>query len=887
MKQQNKLILFAAILSLISISAFSHNLKGIITDKDGNTIPYATVYIKNLSLGTTTNEEGKFEVAIEPGTYQVNFRCLGYKPKSDTIHVTKEVENIKVVMEVQMLQIQEVTVLGGGEDPAYPIMRKVIGLSYVHLNQISSYSANFYIRGTVKFEKIPGLIRNQLRKKNIDVKSGDVLVNETVSRIDFQAPNKYEQHIQSINSTFPPVVDFSVEDFLGASLYQDNIQILNTPLCKNAFSYYNFKYEGFDYDRKYTVDKIKVTPKIKSKQLFEGYIYIIEDLWCLHRSDLKFDTPFGEVSFQLVFDELHPGVWLPVGHNYVFNGGFLGVKGSARFAASIKYDKIKINQQVLAMANLPVKTNNEIKEETKKVEAKPTQPIKPSVKQRESKIAQLLEKPKLSNQEMSKLSRLMAKEDQAKKPDSLKTLEINEAVKVVLDKGANKKDTGYWDAIRPIPLSSDEIGSFHQRDSIALVKKKYATNDSTSVITHKKNYGVFNPLFFGVRLFLKDSTWRVRYDGLITTKRINFNPVDGFNISQNISFTKYYKPGYSLSLVPYLAYAISREALLGTGTALYNYSPMHRGSLQLSAGRNTIDFNGEIDGINPFINSIASLFFKGNYARYYESRFFKLFNVIDITNGLTLRTNVKWEKVKRLENSTTFSLFDKNDEFSPNTPVNRELSESAIKDQINAIAGLKIEFTPRYYYRIKDGVKIMSHSNYPTFYFSYEKGMRNIFSSTSDYDFLGAGMSYAKELSSTSSVAYEIHTGWFPNNEQIHFSDFAHAPTQKSPILLKEYRHAFFLPEYYELSTSDRFIRAHLSYKAPYIALKYLPLLSNTLWREMIWSSYYTSPQNRNYIEVGYTLLEVLLSANVGVYAGFANGQFKGFGFNVAFRWTD
>src|ERR1035437_2150522 len=105
MKQQKVLILLVVILSLISISAFSHNLQGIITDKDGNPIPYATVYIKNISLGTTTNDVGKFELDIKPGTYEVNFRCLGYQPKSDTIKVTKEVENVKVVMEVQILQI--------------------------------------------------------------------------------------------------------------------------------------------------------------------------------------------------------------------------------------------------------------------------------------------------------------------------------------------------------------------------------------------------------------------------------------------------------------------------------------------------------------------------------------------------------------------------------------------------------------------------------------------------------------------------------------------------------------------------------------------------------------------------------------------------------------
>ncbi len=181
----------------------------------------------------------------------------------------------------------------------------------------------------------------------------------------------------------------------------------------------------------------------------------------------------------------------------------------------------------------------------------------------------------------------------------------------------------------------------------------------------------------------------------------------------------------------------------------------------------------------------------------------------------------------------------------------------------------------------------MDHSNWPTFYLKYEKGFTNVFSSTSDYDFIGAGMLYGKELSSTSSIAYEIHAGWFPNNNQIHFSDFAHAPTQKSPVLLKEYRHAFFLPGYYELSTSDKFITGHISYKAPYIALKYLPFLSNTLWREMIWSGYYSSPQNPSHLEIGYTLLEVLLTANVGAFVGFDNWKFNGFGINIAFRWSD
>ena len=789
-------------------------------------------------------------------------------------------------MEVQFLEMQEVVVSGNKEDPAYAIMRKVIGLSYVHLNQISSYLANVYIRGTVKFQKVPALIRNQLHRKNIDVKSGDVFVNETLSDISFQAPNKYVQHIKSVNSTFPEVVDFSVGDYLGASLYQDNIEILITPLNRNAFSYYNFSYQGYDKEKQFLIDKIKVTPKIKSKQLFEGYIYIIEDLWCLHRADLKFQTPFGDVSLQLIYDEISPGVWLPVSHKYEFSGGLLGVKGDARFTASIKYNKVLINQHVLAMANIPgtntVKGTNNISDKTNSGKT-----IKKTVSKRVLKIDELLSKPKLKNQEVNKLSRLMAKEDKERKPDSLKSLQINDAVKVITDKGADKKDTAFWSNLRPIPLSMDEIKSFHERDSLNVLYKKNVLNDSSWVIRHKRSYGFLDPLFFGKRFYIKDSTWTGKYNGLLTIKNINFNAVDGWNISQSFAFSRIYKPGKSLYLIPYLAYATNRNTLLGTGTLLYDYSPLKRGAFQMSFGRNTLDFNNDQERINPFINSISSLFFKNNYARFYESRFISFKNSFDLSNGLTITGDFKYEKALQLENTTNFSFVHKKDAFHSNVPINKLLTETAIDDQLNAAAGLKIEYTPRYYYRIRDGVKIMSHSDLPTFYLAYRKGIKNLLTSTSDFDFLGGGILYAKEFSPTSSIAYEFHSGWFPNHTRIHFSDFAHAPTQSSPVLLKEYRHAFFLPDYYELSTDDKFLRAHLSYKSPYILLKYLPLLSNTLWREMVWTAYYTSPQNKNYMEVGYTLLEVLLSANVGIFAGFSDGHFFSWGINIALRWTN
>lgn len=55
-------------------------------------------------------------------------------------------------------------------------------------------------------------------------------------------------------------------------------------------------------------------------------------------------------------------------------------------------------------------------------------------KKNESRIGHILEKDKLTNRDMSKLSRLMAQEDYARKADSLKSLEIKDKVKVTVEK---------------------------------------------------------------------------------------------------------------------------------------------------------------------------------------------------------------------------------------------------------------------------------------------------------------------------------------------------------------------------------------------------------------------------------------------------------------------
>jgi hypothetical protein len=876
-----KFLLFIVLLCMVAYS-MGHNLKGNVSDKSGIPIPFATVFFKEGAQGTTTNEKGDFEITLPPGKYNVTYRSLGYKPKTETISLTLKPQVLSVVLEEQFQELEEVTI-SAGVDRAYPIMRKVISLQFVHLNQMQSYSASAYLRGTIKVDNIPGIFRNQLKKQNIDIKSGDILVQESVNEITFKAPDKYDLKIKSINSSFPKGIDFQVTDILGSSLYQDNIDILISPAGKNAFSHYEFKYEGFSYEGKNIVNKIKVTPKRKSKLLYEGYLYIMEEFWCLRQADLNFETPVGTVNMYMTFDEVSPFIWLPVSHKFSFDASMMGIKGSGKFSTSMKYTDLHFNQGVLAMLNLSVKElpeNQNIKPDAvaKTKTAKPSR----SVEKKRDKIDELLEKKDLSNREMNKLSRLMESAQNQTKPDTSKSLEITESVKVLVDPNAGKRDTSFWNTMRPIPLGQEELQSFQKRDSLVLEEQKKPKGITFD--KKKMNPGLLGPLFFGRETTLRDSTWHFNYYGLFNFNRITFNAVDGFAISQEFLFSKRYKPGKSLEIRPRISYAISRNTLMGNLGIKYNYSPIHRGSIELSGGSLSQDFNSREQAISPFINGISSLFFKTNFARFYENRYLRLGNRVDLTNGLVLTAKIEYKNTRQLENSTEFSIFSNKNEYSPNLPDNKEVTEAHLNGQVSSIAGVRLEYTPKYFYKIRNGIKVMSHSAYPTLYFGYDKGVKNIFNSTSDFDYLNAGIKYGAEFSQTSSLFMEINAGYYASRRQIHFSDFAHVMTQSSPVLPHEYRHSFYEPDYYALSTSDRFINGFISYKSPFILLKYLPVLSNTLWREMIWAGYYSSPVNQYHTEVGYTLLEVFYSTNVGVFAGFDKLSFSKVGINLAFR---
>jgi len=324
--------------------ALSQGIRGEIMDVNGEPVPYAAIFIKELTRGTTCNALGLFSLPLPEGAYTIYFRSLGYTEVSKRVEVLDDYIELDIQLPPQTYMIPEVRVSASGEDPAYWIMRKTIGLANYHLHEVSNYDAEIYIKGTAYIEKLPRAIARRIQVNDIKVKEDEAYMLESLNLVQYTAPDKYDMQVIASQNTFPGYTqNVNPMDYINASLYQQQIESIVSPLARNAFSYYRYSFEGTFLEGTHIINKIKVIPKRKSQQLTEGFLYIVEDLWCLHSSDLSVNTIAGTLFLQQLYANVIMDAWLPVSHKIQANVEIAGVKGQVTYVSSLKYSDVTLN----------------------------------------------------------------------------------------------------------------------------------------------------------------------------------------------------------------------------------------------------------------------------------------------------------------------------------------------------------------------------------------------------------------------------------------------------------------------------------------------------------------------------------------------------------------
>lgn len=853
-----RLLIVCSLTLTLSWNGISQGLEGQITNHFGVAVPYASIFVPALHKGTTANEKGFYILPLPKGEYEAVFQYLGYKSLSLALKVDQSFQQVNVVLQPQEYMLPEVIITASGEDPAYYVMRKAIGMSQYYRNQLSSYSASVYLKGSGKAIKIPSLLKSQLKKEGVE--EGKYYVTETISEILYRKGEPLQTKVHSVRSSMPGG-DSGPMQFFTLSLYNDNEGII-TPLSKEAFAVYRFQLVGTFLEDEHTIHKIKVIPKRKGNDLYSGSIFIREGSWSLHSVQLSLSQNLFDATINQVYQEVYPMVWLPVSHDYDLKVSLMGTVFALRYLVSLSNCKITLNDQLdhAFYAALAQETQVSAMPQQEK-EAVSVANIVSKPAKSQDRISELIASNNLNNKEMRELNQLIRME--AKQKGERPSLEIKARNTEIAD-SAKVRTPDYWKQNRPVPLSEGEYTSFPQNE-----REKKATDTTTT----RKFFTHLNNLLSGTTYNLNRKL-EIKHNGLVGLNALEYNTVDGFTYLQQLKLKKSLQPGHSIALLADGAYAFARKKMMGELGVDYAFAPLQRGTFTLRLGSMTRDFNAQF-GLEPFFNSITSLFFKQNIIKLYREEYVDAQLQYDIVNGLELKLQGRLSNRTKLTNNTDYFITNPlNLGFTSNLPTGINGDTTLVADSKNFVLGASLHFTPFQYYKIVKDRKQLSHSAYPTFGLMVRMGAIHDLPQSNAFYQLSFSMKQGFQNRLLGNLDYYVELGSFYGDKVQHFADYKHFSTSPTWIGGNATNSTFRALLPYEKSTTDAYFQAHLHYEHARILLKRLPFLSGTLIRESLFVQHLMVENKKSWTEIGYGVKQLFFLFNVEVYAGFEGGKY-------------
>lgn len=845
-------------------------ISGKITNEQNESIPYATIYLSETKKGTISNQDGHFHFALSKGKYHLTIRSLGYVQVEREIELDSDTLLLNIEMQRQDFEIKEVLVFPGKEDPAYFIIRKAMAHASYFRERIKHYEAELYIKSNFTFTNIPKFYQNRMEVNGKKLKDafteGITYLMESQNKITFDYPDNYKQDVIAKKSSLTGFEEPPVMGLLTSNFYKERPNNVISPLSSQALNHYTYRYEGFITSGDFDIFKIKVSPKRKSKELVSGYIYIVDRLWCIYNADFTAQIDFFEYHINQQYQNLGNDNWMPVSH--LINGQFsiLGLKGKFYYGASLEYQNIEENNRLIS------ETVSEEKEKADEIENEKEIALR-------KEVAQIIEKEELSNRDVKTVARLNRKILKEQYKDS--TLAVSQSNNYNIEdlKDSVRTNSFVWDTVRAIPLTPDEFYSYRISDSLKIVEKQEAGQDSAGSKKNKKS--LLKKIISGETDFCKDSLVKLGYGGLISAQNADFNAVDGYKYKQSFNLTLISDSGKQVNFSPEIGYAFNRKAVFWKVESRLVNILTENSRLSIDFGKESRDFKPSPTGISPMLNSISSWWFGRNYMRLYETSFFSVNLRQKLGRHINIYPMFEFNNFAPLENHARYKLSDKR-EYAPNIPKGIEENSAELAPQKSTVMGLAA------IYRVYQQKPWLEKSNFlfiNDFYsiqLSYKQGINNVLGSVSDFSQIDLRFQQQANLSPTAGLDWSVNAGSFLHSNQIHFSQYKHFPTSDIPVSFSSFTHTFQLINDYMYSTNQSYLKAGAEYRCEYLLLRYLSFLNRRTWSESIHLNYLTTPALKNYWEAGYSANNLFFIGNVGFFAGFEGGRFKHLGFKIS-----
>ena len=760
----NKFTFLTLLLSCFSSFA---QITGKITDTNKEPLSFVSVYLNKSITGTTSNDSGNYELNIKkPGDYTIVFQFLGYKTVKKNVSIQSFPYTLDVSLEDEEIMLDEFSITTNG-NPANIIIRKAIESKEINTNKFEDYTSNFYSRGLFKIKNAPkkifGRTLGDLGGGLDSTRTGIIYLSETVSEITFQKrPKKFkEKIIASKVSGSDNGISFNRAEEVNFDFYRNAVLVAENNLVSPIAD------EAFSF---YTY-KLEGSFYDKNEKLISKIKVIPKQVG---------DRVFNGFIY-IVEDD-----WAIYGIDLVANGKQVGIPIIDKLRFKQNYNYSGINDAWI-------------------------------------KISQTIDF-KFGLFGFNVNGRFSAGYSNYNfEPNLTKKTFTKEVLSFAI--GATKKDANFWNQLRPVPLTNEELEDYKIKDSIKMVRESKSYLDSINKIQNKVTF--LSPII-GYTFQNSFKKWSLSFDGLI--EDFSFNTVQGFHSSLGVNYFKrqndkgkWWSAGLGIS------YGLSEKKARPTFYFSRKWNNISKPRFYLSGGITTAQFNGR-NPIKKLDNLIRSLTRRLNYIKIYEKEFVKIGYSEEILNGFYFSSSLEYANRKPLFNTSNYSFASQsiNDPYTSNNPLEPDNFTSSVFTE-HKIATLNIGSTfvfGQKYLSYPDRKFNVSESKFPSLNVNYRKtfGASN---SEFNADLITASLKQDVNAGNYGEFFYYIRGGVFLKNKNIAFMDNLQAKGNQMFIVTDDNRrYNFGLLEYYRFYSNNRYTEAHLEHSFNGYLLRKIPLIN-------------------------------------------------------------
>ena len=806
------LLLFAGTQLLISQQFI---LSGKITSNN-ESLPFATIYLKGTTKGVNSNDNGNYSLKLDAGKHIVVFQYIGYSKQEIEVELTEN-KTLDVNLKLDGIALKEI-IVKAGEDPAYPIMRKAIKKRKFFSNQVAEYSCQSYIKGLQRLKNLPEkfkkLIKITTGEKVDSTLYGVIYLSESESNYYFKKPDKQKE-----------------------IMYSSRVSGKSKSFSFNRLSQMKFNF----YENLVPIRGISDRPFV-SPLNGNAFIYYKFKLLGTINEDGKIFNKI-EVKPKRKTDPCFTGIIYIQENSWRITGIDLELYKDNK----IKFvDTLSIKQLYAPIAGdsiwMPVNHNFGFHFTFLGISG-------------DGYFNAIVKNYNLS-------------------PNIKDDFFSNEVF--VVEDGANKKDSNYWNVNRPAPLTREENKDYRKKDSTEKIQETDRYKDS---VDHRKNKFRVNDIFFGYTYNKTKDRISVGVPGIITNG-IQYNTVEGVNLSYIFSVNKEYENLKAHRFSGKLRYGFSNYLWGGELGYNYFYNPKKFSRIGFKIKSISEQYN-QMDPISPLVNSLYSLFLNQNYMKMFKETGVESSYFTELTNGVFFSSLVKYVERDPLKNtSDRLIIDDKTKLFTSNDPRNDFTHDSLFTTNNAFSAEITFSFRFKQKYITLPNQKIITGSKYPRLSVSYKKALP-VLNTKADYDLASAMIYDELNLGLFGRLGFRLKGGGFLNTKKLFFMDFKYFLGNQTLFNTNDYLSSFRLLPYYTFSADKWFSEAHAEHHFNGFIINKIPLLKKLNIQEVVGGHLLMSNRLKQYYEINFGIENIFNVLRIDYVLGYGINNKVNSGFTI------